>query len=261
MTKIKAYLETFKKYSYLLENLVSRDFKVKYRRSFLGVLWSMLNPILMMLVLNAVFSRIFRYNIENFPLYLISGQLLFAFFQSATSEANYSVIGASSLMKKVYIPKYLFPMEKMLFEFVNFILSLSALVVMMIIFRVQFKVSMLLGFVPLILLLIFTLGIGMILATYCVFFRDLKHLYSVVLTAWMYLTPIIYPMDLLDGFIHKIIMINPLTWYILYFRTVVLYGEFPTAQMNYVCIGYAVAAFVIGILVFKKRQDKFILYV
>lgn len=261
MTKIKAYLETFKKYSYLLENLVSRDFKVKYRRSFLGVLWSMLNPILMMLVLNAVFSRIFRYDIENFPLYLISGQLLFGFFQSATNEANYSVIGASSLMKKVYIPKYLFPLEKMLFEFVNFILSLSALVVMMIIFQVPFKANMLLGIVPLLMLLMFTIGVGMILATYCVFFRDLKHLYSVILTAWMYLTPIFYPIDLLDGFVHKIIMINPMTWYILYFRTTVLYGELPTAEMNYVCLGYAVVMFILGFLVFKKHQDKFILYV
>ena len=262
MTRIKEYFGTLTKYSYLLENLMSRDLKVKYRRSVLGILWSVLNPLLMMLILNAVFSRVFRYEIANFPLYLISGQLMFSFFSSATNEANFSIIGAGGLMRKVYIPKYLFPVEKMLFEFVNFLFSLSALVVMLIIFRIPFKFSMLLGFVPAFWLLIFSMGVGLILSAYCVFFRDLKHLYSVLITAWMYMTPLFYPIEVLgEGFIHKIVMLNPLTWYILYFRTVVIYGELPTFEMNWICAAAAIVMLILGVLIFRKHQDKFILYI
>ncbi|MEG2083333.1 MAG: ABC transporter permease, partial [Oscillospiraceae bacterium] len=133
---LKAYIETFQKYKYLLFNLISRDFRVKYRRSVLGILWSMLNPILMMLILNAVFSRVFRFQIENFALYLISGQILFTFFNEATSSAIFSIVEASALIKKVYIPKYIFPLEKVLFAFVNLLFSLSAIIVMLFIFKV-----------------------------------------------------------------------------------------------------------------------------
>ena len=106
MRKLKAYVETFFRYRYLLLCLVDRDYKVKYRRSVLGILWSMLNPIMMMIVLNAVFSRVFRADIENFPLYLITGQVVFSFFSEASSSAIFSIVEASSLIKKVYVPKY-----------------------------------------------------------------------------------------------------------------------------------------------------------
>lgn len=259
---IKAYVNTFLRYKYLLENLISRDLKVKYRRSVLGILWSMLNPILMMLILNAVFSRVFRYSVENFPLYLITGQLLFSFFNEATSSAIFSVVDASALIKKVYIPKYIFPLEKTMFAFVNLLFSMVAIVVMLFMFRIPFSLTMLLFPIPFLMLLGFTLGFGMLISAYCVFFRDLKHLYSVLLTAWMYMTPIIYPLEALgDGFIYKIVMLNPLTWYVTYFRNVMIYGLMPTLEINLVCLGYAVFFLFFGVLAFYKKQDKFILYI
>ena len=258
----RPYIETFNRYKYLLENLIMRDIKVKYRRSVLGVAWSLLNPLLMMFILNAVFSRVFRYTIENFPLYLISAQIVWGFFNEATSSAIFSVVDAAALIKKVYIPKYIFPLEKVLFAFVNLGFSIPAIVIMMLIFRVPFSPVMFLFPVPLLGLLLFSIGWSLTISALCVFFRDLKHLYTVLLTAWMYLTPIIYPMSALEGsWIYYIAMINPLTWYIEYFRGVLIYATMPTLTMNLVCFGYGILFMIIGLLMFKKKQDKFILYI
>lgn len=259
---LKAYIQTFSQYKYLLQNLISRDIKVKYRRSVLGVLWSLLNPLLTMLILSAVFQRVFRYQIDNFPLYLISGQVLFSFFNEATSGGIFSIVMASSLIKKVYIPKYIFPLEKVLFGFVNLGFSIPAILIMMIVYRVPLSWTMLLFPVPLLAFLIFTIGYSLIISAYCVFFRDLQHLHSVLLTAWMYLTPIIYPLETLEGsWIYYVARINPLTWYVEYFRNVLIYATMPTLTQNLVCFGYGAVFMLLGLLVFRKKQDKFILYI
>ena len=259
---IKAYYETFSKYRYLLFNLISRDLKVKYRRSVLGFLWSLLNPILMMFILNAVFSRIFRSGIENFPLYLITGQLIFGFFSEATNGSLYSIVDSASLMKKVYIPKYIFPLEKTLFAFVNMLFSMLAVIVMLLIFKIPFNPTMFLAPIPMILLLMFSTGFGVILSTICVFFRDIRHLYSVLIMAWMYMTPIFYPVEALsESFLMHIININPLYWYITYFRDVLIFGKPPSFMMNIICLLYAVVFLIIGFFLLKKHQDKFILHI
>ncbi|MEG1060962.1 MAG: ABC transporter permease [Oscillospiraceae bacterium] len=259
---LQPYIETFHKYKYLLQNLIVRDIKVKYRRSILGVAWSLLNPLLMMFILNAVFSRIFRFQIPNFPLYLITGQILFGFFNEATSAAIFSIVDASSLIKKVYIPKYMFPIEKVLFGFVNLVFSIPAIAVMMLMFRVPFSPVMFMCVFPLISMLMFTLGFSLVISALCVFFRDLKHLYSVLITAWMYLTPIIYPLSELEGsWIYYIALLNPLTWYVEYFRQTLIYATMPTAVMNCMCFGYGALFIIVGLLMFKKLQDKFILYI
>lgn len=267
--KMKAYFETFNKFKYLLKNLISRDFKVKYRRSVLGIAWSLLNPILMMLILSAVFSTLMGNRVDiNFPfaLFVISGQTLFNFFNEATSNANYAIIDAAPLIQKVYVPKYIFPLEKMLFAFINMLIALIAIVVMLLIYQIPFRWTMLLFPIPLFALLLFSVGLGLILSALCVFFRDLKHLYSVLTMAWMYLTPIIYPVEIVEGsWIRNVVWINPLTWYVEYFRTLVLYGPVngtvPTLEMNLVCFGWGVGLFLAGILVFRKLQDKFILHI
>ncbi len=259
---LKAYIETFDKYKYLLENLITRDIKVKYRRSVLGVLWSLLNPLFMMLILSAVFSRVFRYEIEDFPLYLITGQVIFSFFNESTSSAIFSIVDASALIKKVYIPKYIFPVEKVLFGFVNLAFSIPAIAIMMLFYRVSFSPVMLLFPIPLAAMLLFTLGFSLIISSLCVFFRDLKHLYSVLITAWMYMTPIIYPLSALEGsLIWYVARINPLTWYVEYFRNVLIYGRLPTAMDNYVSFGYGIVFLLLGLVVFRKKQDQFILYI
>ena len=257
---LKAYVETFNRYKYLMLNLVTRDFKVKYRRSVLGILWSMLNPILMTLVLNAIFSHVFRYEIENFALFLISGQTLFTFFSESTSSAIFSIVEASSLIKKVYIPKYIFPIEKVLFAFVNCLFSMPAVILMLIIYRVPFSPTMLLFIVPLLGELLFALGFSLFISCLCVFFRDLKYLYSVLLTVWMYMTPIIYPLSTLEGsWIIYIVKLNPLTAYVEMFRAVVMYGQLPAVSNLLIGYGWGVLFLIVGLLVFRKGQDKFIL--
>ncbi len=258
----RATIETFLRYKHLLLNLITRDLKVKYRRSVLGILWSFLNPILLMLVLSAVFSTIFRNDVEYFPVYLISGQTLFGFFSEATNGAMASVVGSSSLIKKVYVPKYIFPMEKALYAFVNLMFSMVAVAVIMLIFHPPISWTIILFPLPLISLLMFSMGLGMFLSAACVFFRDVQYLYSVVLTAWTYLTPLFYPIDMLKGsFIYTIVSLNPLTWYVTYFRNVVLYGIPPTLQQNLLCFGAGALALVLGTWFFKSLQDRFILHI
>ncbi|MBR0451471.1 MAG: ABC transporter permease [Oscillospiraceae bacterium] len=255
-------MDEISKYGFLLMNLTSRDFVVKYRRSILGIIWSVLNPILMMLLLNAVFSHIFRGDIDNFPLYLLSGQLIFNFFSDATSSALFSIVEAASLIKKVYVPKYIFPTEKVIFAFVNTVFTLIALILIMIITCARFSAVMFLAIIPLILLFIFTVGVSLLLSSFSVFLHDIKHLHSVVLTAWLYITPIFYSEKMLGetSWIYLIVRVNPLTWYITYFRDTMIYGAMPTVTQNLVCAGYAIGSFVLGAAVFKKLQDRFILY-
>lgn len=169
-----------------LKELVSRDVKVKYRRSILGVLWTLLNPLLMMTVLSIVFSNLFKFDIENFPLYLLCGQVIFNFFNDATTNAMSAIIGSASLIKKVYVPKYVFVMSRVCSSLINLMSSCAALFLIMIGMRAELHWTMLLSVVPLFLLVVLALGIGLILATIAVKYRDVLHLYSVLMAVLMY---------------------------------------------------------------------------
>ncbi|MCL1830309.1 MAG: ABC transporter permease [Oscillospiraceae bacterium] len=260
---IKTYIQTFQKYRYLLGNLITRDLKIKYRRSVLGLLWSLLNPILMMLLLDAVFSMLIGASeIENYPLYVILGQTLFSFFSEATNGALESVVGSSALMKKIYVPKYVFPLEKVLYSFINLLFSMLAVLIVLMFKPIAASFTMFLIVIPLGLLLIFTIGFGFILAVLYSFFRDIKHLYSVLILAWMYLTPVIYPLSIVENtpVVGLIVKFNPLTWYITYFRDLFLYGTIPNLTTTLICIAYSFGMFILGLFVFRKAQDKFILH-
>lgn len=246
---------------FMLSELVSRDFKLKYRRSVLGVLWSVLNPLLMMIVLTAVFSFVFRFQIENFALYLIIGQTLFNYIAGATSDCMSSIIDNSSLLKKIRINKLIFPVEKTLFGLVNFAISLIAVVIVMIYFQVFPTWNILLLPFLLICAFFFALGIGLILATLAVFFRDVIHLWGVVTTAWMYATPIIYPVDILQGWMMAIMQWNPMYYFVNFFREIALWGTTPPLSEFGILAACAVGFFTIGLLIFRKNEKKFILYV
>lgn len=258
--KYSEYLVGFKKYWYLLKNLVHRDITIKYRRSALGVLWSVLNPLLMMLVTTAVFQRLFKNQIENFPVYYMTGSLLFNFVVEATNGALSSVIGNASLIKKVYIPKYIFPLEKCFFALVNMGFSSIAMVIMLLALRSPIHITFLLIPIPVLYTFIFSIGFGLILAALNVYFRDVGHLYSVWTTVWMYLTPLMYPIDILPKAVIDIVKLNPLYHYIEYFRELVIYGTVPSLQSNLICIVYGLLFLVSGVLIFKKTQDRFILF-
>ena len=246
---------------FTITSLVSRDFKLKYRRSALGVLWSVLNPLLMMIVLSVVFSTFFKFSIENYPLYVILGNVMFALMADSTSGAMNSIIESSSLIKKIRIEKLIFPLEKVLFQLVNFCISLIAVAAVMIFFRVMPHVSLVA--LPLLLLyvVLFSAGVGMALSALSVFFRDVCHLWGVVITAWTYATPLFYPVDILPDWAMPIMQYNPMYHYVSYFRDLILSGTVHGLQENLLCLGMAVAAFAIGLLIFKKTEKKFILYV
>lgn len=258
MSDLKAQ---FKKDWFILTSLVSKDFKLKYRRSALGVLWSVLNPLLMMIVLTAVFSTVFRFQIENFALYLILGQTLFGLMSDATSGAMSSIIDSASLIKKIRINKILFPLEKVAFALVNFVISLIAVVAVMLFFQVVPTLNLL--FLPLLLVyvFVFSLGLGLLISALSVFFRDVMHLWSVVLTAWTYATPLFYPIEILPDFLAPLMQYNPMYHYVTYFREIALWGMTPSLMENLICIGFAVVALVLGYAVFRAKEKKFILYV
>jgi len=259
--QLKKYVVGIKKYKYLIQDLVTRDIKTKYRRSALGVIWSVLNPLMMMLVLTAVFSNIFRFDIKDFPIYYLTGSLIFNFVSEATSFSLTSILGAAGLIKKVYIPKYIFPLEKCLFSFVNMLFSFIAVIVVFLILGIEQHWSIIMFPIPLLYTFIFSLGLSLVLSTLNVFFRDTGHLWSVFVTAWMYVTPIIYPMSILPDWMVNIVYLNPLYYYVEYFRNVMVYGIVPSVEDNLVCITFAAIMLMAGLIVFKKKQDKFILYI
>ncbi|WP_324682452.1 ABC transporter permease [Bibersteinia trehalosi] len=255
-------VKQFAQFNELLKQLVLRDVKLKYRRSYLGYLWSILNPLMLMMVLVVVFSNLFRFDIPNFPLYLISGQVIFSFMVEATNMSVSSITGNASLLKKTYVPKYIFTLSKVGSSLVNLLFSLGALLLVMIFTGADYSWNLL--FFPIVLLqvFLFSLGIGLFLAAATVFFRDIQYLWGVFVTMWMYLTPIFYPVTIIPTEYQTLYQYaNPMYWFIEQFRDIVLYDKFPQTESIFMGIFTAVAVLVLGIWYFYKKQDEFILYI
>lgn len=255
---------------FILKQLVGKDFKIKYRRSFLGVAWSVLNPLLMMIVMAIVFTTIFAQGRngsitpEMYPLYLIVGNVTFAVMSDSTSQALSSIIHASSLLKKVKVHRFVFPVQKVLFSLVNFAFSLIAVAIVMLWFHVVPTWHLLLLPVCLILLMFFCMGVGLLLSAATVFFRDVMHLWSVVLTAWTYFTPIFWTTDYILKMPHilRVLMYaNPMYNYLQFMRDIFLFQTCPTPLEFGLCVAWAVIAMAIGYTVFHKNEHKFILYI
>lgn len=260
--KTTARLKNSWQYRDLLKQLVIRDIKLKYRRSFLGYLWSVLNPLLIMLVMTIVFSTMFSRNIENFPVYLFTGQVLFNFMNNSTHQAIFSITGNSELLKKTYVPKYIFTVSKVTSGLVDFFFSLGALVIVMVATGAPFTVyTLFFPFVALQLYL-FCIGLGMFLAQANVFFRDIQYIYNAVTTAWMYLTPIFYPIESLpSGVMWCVKHFNPMYFYVGQFRDLIYYGRMPGHLIIMAGCFSSVVMLIVGIRSFMKSQDKFILYI
>ncbi len=255
------YINNFLKYRGLLSQLVLRDIKVKYKRSVLGLLWSVLNPLLTMTVMAIVFSQLFRFDIENFAAYLITGQIMFNFFSEATNMAMKTIMENASLIKKVYIPKYIFTISRNLSSLVNLAFSFIAVLIVVIFSGIKFNYSLVFAVLSLIYIFTFAAGVSLVLSAVAVFFRDVVHLYGVLLTAWMYLTPIFYPISIVPARYLFLIKINPLYYYIEHFRTIILLQKVPSLQLNGICLLISLLSLLIGLRVFFKLQDRFILYI
>ena len=246
---------------FILSSLVSKDFKLKYRRSVLGVVWSVLNPLLMMLVLTAVFSFMFKFEIENYPLYLILGTILFNLMANSTSSAMTSIIDAAPLIKKIRIEKLVFPIEKSIFEILNFAISLIAVAIVMVYFQIAPTPNIVFLIPLLFYVLLFSAGLGMLLSALAVFFRDVIHIWGVVITAWTYATPLFYPVTLLNETMLAVMQFNPMYHYVTYFRQIMMWNTTPSLMENLICFGMAAITFLIGFIVFRKFENKFVLFV
>ena len=250
---MSSYIRNFVKFQPLLSELVARDIKIKYRRSVLGVLWTLLNPLCMMIILSIVFSSIFKFDVENFPLYVLSGQVIFNFFNDSTTSSMSAIISSASLIKKVYVPKYLFVLSRVMSSFINLMASFTALLLVMVATRAELHWTVFLSVIPLAMVVLFSFGVGMFLAAITVRFRDVIHLYSVFTTGLLYLTAA------LPDVVKTIVMINPLTNYLLMFRDVMFNNTLPSVFSVLLGIAEAALALALGLYVFYKNQDEFIL--
>lgn len=250
----------FKQYSTLLRELVFRDIKVKYRGSILGIIWTILNPLLNMIVMTIVFGGLFGSE-RSFPVYYLSGFLIFTLNQEATTEAMYSVMRSGGLMKKVYVPKYIFPLSKIIVSIINSLFSLVVLLIIMPIVGVAYHPTILLMPVCILYTAIFATGLGMLLAALAVRFRDITYLYSVIIYAWTFLTPIFYNISMLPEIVQKMENFNPMWHYVNFSRNIVLNGTWPSLTLHLFCLGFGLLMLAIGLFVFYKLQDTFIFYI
>ena len=247
------------RYKDIIREFVVRDVKIKYRKSYLGILWSLLNPLLTMVVMTSIFSTVFKSNIENFSVYLLSGQIIVMYFNEATNQAMLSIISNSQLIRKIYIPKYLLCVSKIISSGVSLIASLIALLIVCIITGVKVDYKILFSIFPIFYLMIFSLGIGYILSTLAVFFRDIVHIYGVITLLWSYFTPTFYPVDILPDNLKTLIGYNPLAIFSFMMRDIVLYNKLPGIDAHIRAIIFSLFPLILGILILKNNENKFIL--
>ena len=259
-TALLRILEAFRRYNYLLRQLVARDFKTKYKRSVLGVLWSFLNPLLTMLVQYMVFSTLFRSDVANFPLYLLSGIVCFSFFSESCGMSLMSIVGNASLITKVYVPKYIYPISRILSSGINLLLSMIPLFLVMLLTGTPVRPSVLLLPFAVVCLMAFCTGMGFLLSTMMVFFRDTQFLWGVVSLLWMYATPIFYPESIIPARLLPLFKCNPLYHIIRFVRIVLIDGVSPEPKAWGLCLIASAVPLAAGALIFKKNQDKFILH-
>ena len=251
------YLEN----KFLFSELVKRDFKKKYKRTYLGMLWSVLSPLLTLLVMRIVFTNFFGRGMEHYTTYLFCGNIIFSFFNDATSGGMGALMGNASIFSKINVPKYLFLFSKIVSSLINFGLTFVVFLLFCAIDGVAFTPYFLFLLYPIICIIIFNIGVGLILSALFVFFRDIQYLWSVFTMLLMYMSAIFYTVDGYSETVRMIFHINPIFVYIKYFRMIVLNGELPSWWMHLLAAGYALIAFLIGALIYKKNNHKFLYYV
>ena len=243
---------------------MSRDFKVKYKRSVLGVLWSLLYPILTMAVMALVFTNVFKFTTPgvNYLAYLMSGLVIFNYFSEASNLAMSSVVANFSLINKVYMPKYIFPLSKCVFVGINFLLSQIPLYIILLATGTGVNLYHLLLPYAYLCLFLFTLVFGLILATVAVFLRDMFYIYGVMISLWTYMTPIMYDIAIIDNpYLLFLFKCNPMDWFVYFTRRIILYNTITEINAWVYCMVFGFGTLLVGIFTFKKNQDKFIYYV
>jgi lipopolysaccharide transport system permease protein len=256
-------LLTFLRYRELFFLLVTKEIKLKYRRSILGYFWSVLNPLLIMIVMVVVFSNLFRPNIQYFPVYLLIGHMLFTYMNVATSRSLTSIIDNAAMLKKIYVPKYIYTLSVVTSELITLLFMLGALVIVILATGVPVKPGILFIIIPIIQLYIFCIGAGLFLAQATVFFRDIIYIWSIVTTAWLYLSAIFYPVSILpEKIYYAVTKFNPMYFYITMFRNFV-FNDFSSGNLELAIRGAAASVIMLflGLIFFSYSKKKFILYI
>ena len=258
--KMKNIKEELKQYLFVIRQLSSREIKRRYTRTSLGIIWSVLNPLLTMLVMAVVFTQMFRWQIEHYALYLMAGQIVWQLFSNATNSAMTSLVDNKALLIRVKYPKMIFPMSRVFSASTNFLYTFIAFIVLMIVFLIPFSFTILLMPVIFICIVLFSLGIGYILSCLYGFFGDIKYLFSVFLTMLMYLSALFYSVGYLGGIVRSVVENNPIYNYISCFRKVMIYGQLPNQAEVIRMIVWTAAAYTIGVLIFKKTENKLMIH-
>ncbi len=254
-------IERISRQRFLFKELVKRDFKKKYKRTMLGILWSMLLPLFQLLIMNWVFKGFFGRDTLHYTIYLFSGNLLFAYFREATENGMSALESNAAIFSKVNVPKYMFLLSKSVSALINFGLTLAIYFVFVAADGIAFTWNFLLLAYPVFCLVAFSLGLGMILSALHVFFKDIKYLWSVAMVLLNYLSAIFYTLDAFDPEMRRLFLFNPLFDYISYFRTVVIGGQVPGALLHVLCLSYAVLSLGIGCVMYYKYNYKFLYYI
>ncbi len=254
-------VQKLKKNQFLFQELVRRDFTKKYKRTILGIAWSVLSPLLSLLVMNLIFETLLGSSIEHYTIYLFSGQLIFSFFSDSTNEGMTSLLNNADIFTKVNVPKYLFLFSKNVSSLINFGITLLIYFLFVILNGVPVTWKFLLLIYPVICLVIFNLGVGLILSALYVFFRDIQYLYSIFTLLLMYMSAIFYSIETFPQIGRNLFLLNPIYVYIRYFRKIVLEETIPTPQFHLIALGYAAIAFGIGSWIYKKKNHSFLYYV
>ncbi|MDR1961293.1 MAG: ABC transporter permease [Gracilibacteraceae bacterium] len=257
---LKRLAEKYKRYEFVFSELVNRDFKKKYKRSFLGILWSMLAPMFILMVLFYVFRYIFGNTQPHYIIYLFSGLLMFQYYSDATNGAMMALVSNAGIFSKVNVPKYLFLFSRVVSSTINLAFEMVVYFVFTAVDGVPFTWKFILLLFPIGCLFALNIGVGLIISALYVFFKDIQHLYGVFTTALMYFTPIFYGAEMLGE--HAFIFnINPLYLYINYVREIVIYGRIPPLTYHAACLAFAAAAVTAGMMIYKKYNHRFLYYV
>ncbi len=245
------------RYRSLLKSLVQRDLTVRYKRSALGFLWTMLNPLLIMLVMTIVFSRFFQFSIQHYPVYLLAGLLLWNFFAQSTTVAMNNLVWAGGLINKIFIPKSVFILSAVFVGLVNLLLSLIPLALIMFFTGQPFSASLLFLPIPIFLAFVFALGVGLIVSTVAVFFVDVIDIYQVALTVFMYLTPLFYPVDIVPPQYLIFIHANPMFYFVELFRQPIYQNTIPEFYIILRAMVLAFGVLGVGWWFFTRKSDEF----
>ena len=256
----RTFFDGMRENAFLFTELVKRDFKKKYKRTYLGMLWSVLSPLLTLLVMSLVFTKFFGSHIDKYPIYLFCGNIVFSFFTDATNGGMGSLMGNADIFSKVNVPKYLFLLSRIVTSVINFALTFVVFLIFCIIFKVEFTLYFLALIIPIACLIIFNIGMGLILSALFMFFRDIQYLWSVFTLLLMYVSAIFYDVEQF-GDMKILFNLNPIFVYIKYIRQLVLYQEFPSVWLNLAAVGYALVALGIGALIYKAKNHKFLYYI